>query len=95
MRGYRVEATQLEGLLTTLSGFEEFQHEILGRVRATAEGLGADWSGPAQAAFLDLYERWQVGAREMTEASARMSAAAAIGIDNYAAVAAANRGVWS
>lgn len=95
MTRHRVDLGEMAQVVRSLSAFNSFQADLLAQVLAEATSTQQAWSGSAQAAFLEQYERWSQAAERMAATAVQIQRIAENAHGQYDAAASMNRAVWS
>lgn len=95
MTRHQVELGDMAQVVRSLTAFNSFHADLLARVLTEASSTQQVWSGSAQAAFLEQYERWSEAAERMAATAVQIQQIAANAHGQYDAAATMNRAVWS
>jgi WXG100 family type VII secretion target len=81
----RVTPDQLSGVAGRLRGGAAGIEGTLAQLAGDVGPLGADWAGPAQVRFLQLWEQWRTSSRQLQQALADIATLMQGAATDYAA----------
>jgi WXG100 family type VII secretion target len=92
--GFLVDLDALADVVARMAAFDRAVEAADVRVDSIAAGLAMTWTGTASAAYDAAHVRLRRDLRDLRTAVTGLRAIASAAHHNYAAAAAANRGMW-